>query len=346
MEVIDMKNKKGIIAVVAILLVIMVVAVIIKINSSTDVEENKKNIETALITTTPTSAPIVVEETEDNSIDEFIANIDVVPEAEQEKEKIIPLSTKEVIYKEPVIEKTEPTEAPIEEPKEVEPTKEAEEVKETPAPTKAPEKEEVKATPTPTKKPVKEDVKITPVPTKAPEEVKTSETIKVAGINFPVLDSFNKKNISTNSWGDDNASIDAINAFNEYIPSVTGDPYTGLVDYGHKLTMSVLDSSSYNLSLSKDEDEKKYVITLYASLEQSAYADDDSIAKLNRDTLLMFCSLVSSTPQKMYSIIYDSFETDETHGLSTETYKSFGDFQIKYSIASDKKSVSYYVKAK
>jgi hypothetical protein len=342
-------NKKGIIAVAAILLVVIVVAVIIKVNSSTDVVKNEKSIETALITTTPTSTP-VVEKVEDNSIDEFIANIDVVPEGEEQGEKVIPLSTKEVIYKEPVIEKTEvtePTEAPTEEPKEVEPTKEAEEVKNTPAPTTAPKKEEVKATPTPTKKPVKEDVKATPVPTKAPEEVKTSETIKVAGIKFPVLDKFNNSTLSNGRWGNGDESEKAINAFNKHINTVMKSEDVGIfASSDEKLIMTLLDSSSPNLELTKWEDEKYYKITLYASLTKTVYDDDDTIAKLNRDSLLMFCSLISSTPQKLSSIIYDSFETDETHGLSTETYKSFGDFQIKYSIASDKKSVSYYVKAK
>ncbi len=308
-------NKSKITAVAIILLVVIAVAIIIKVNSNDEVEPANK-IEAELNTPTPTLTPVVKEEeTIDN--DAFIANIDVIPEREEQEEKVIPLSTEEVIFKEPVIEKSEPKVQPEVTENTIEYTDIPEEVIDT------------------IKKNEKEPEK---------KEVKTSETIKIAGIKFPILDSFNTKNISTNSWGNDESSIEAINEFHYYIPSVTGDSNTGLVDYGYRLTMSVLDSSSPNLDLTKDEDEKSYKITLFASLE--AVDDDDNITKLNRDTLLMFCSLVSSTPQKMYSIIYDSFETDETHGLSTETYKTFGDFQIKYSIASDKKSVTYYVKAK
>lgn len=104
---------------------------------------------------------------------------------------------------------------------------------------------------------------------------------------------------------------------------------------------------SVNLSpliLSKEEDHYEIYISTRLSKNPNPTSESPDYSKELQSILRVFCSAISSTPDKLYTAIYDSAETDISHGINTSSYVTIGDSQIKVTI--NKGNIVYSIKAK
>ncbi len=103
------------------------------------------------------------------------------------------------------------------------------------------------------------------------------------------------------------------------------------------------DSLNSSLRLSKEEGDH-YEIYISSRLNKNTNPDEPDYSVIAQNNLLLFCTIISSTPEKLYRAIYDSAETDNTHGINTSSYVTIVDSQIKVTI--NKGNIVYSIKAK
>lgn len=78
------------------------------------------------------------------------------------------------------------------------------------------------------------------------------------------------------------------------------------------------------IELIQDSQNNQYKLNIYVRL------DGSDLAKGNAEIVRMLCYKISSKPEKLFKAIYDSWETDNTHKINTDSYVTIGDAKVKY----------------
>lgn len=185
--------------------------------------------------------------------------------------------------------------------------------------------------------------------------------VTIGGVQIPKLDGFTNT-LDKTSWGADDYTdgddtndymYDALQAYSAQmiadikamnIEDNSGD-LTQLAVKNDAISAEITGgSSNAALILSKNTEANCFEIYISTRLSKNPNADETDYSKILQNTLKLFCSVISSTPDKLYTAIYDSAETDNTHGINTSSYVTIGDSQIKVTI--NKGNIVYSIKAK
>ncbi len=180
--------------------------------------------------------------------------------------------------------------------------------------------------PIPDKVPISE-----PAPTKKPTPTPTPEpaSISIEGVEFPVRKSFLSVKEALSDWGGtaaiwgklerevDHKIIDA----------------TDLVFESDRIGFSHLVAGSDGVYLSKAS--KGYKLAINVKLTGSVLAEQ------NAAIVKAMVTTISSKPTLVYQAIYDSFTSDNSHGIKESSYVVIGDCRIKVVIKDG--TVTYYI---
>ena len=193
------------------------------------------------------------------------------------------------------------------------------------------------------------------------KEVGYKGTITIGNTKIPKLTGFAGGNYNNGNWGADNYKdgddnndylYDAIQDFSNQMKkdiaarNIDGNAgeYSGIKISNHSLIGQI--HGSVNLSpliLSKKEDHYEIYISTRLSENPNPTSESPDYSKELQSILKVFCSAISSTSDKLYTAIYDSAETDNTHGINTSSWVTVGDSQIKVTI--NKGNIVYSIKA-
>ncbi len=165
-----------------------------------------------------------------------------------------------------------------------------------------------------------------PTPTPKPEP----KIINVRGVEFPVRSSFLPVKKALSDW-DGRSTL-----WNELELALDGKVLstTELFVSSDTIQYFCLGTSTDSVHLSKTK--SGYKISINVQLDQSA------IAETNADILKAMIATISSKPSLVYSTIYESFTTENTHGFNDATYVTVGDCKVKVKIKDGE--VIYYIK--
>jgi hypothetical protein len=171
--------------------------------------------------------------------------------------------------------------------------------------------------PTPTKK---------PIPTPKPEPT----TIIVEGVEFPLRNSFMSVDEALSDWG--GAAI----IWRELEQEIDGKiiESTDLIIGSDTIEFTHLLAGSDCVYLTKAG--KGYKISISVKLSGSVLTDQ------NAAILKAMVATISSKPSLVYTTIFESFTSNETHGINEDKYVSIGDCKIKVEIKNG--IVSYLIK--
>ncbi len=170
-------------------------------------------------------------------------------------------------------------------------------------------------------------------PTITPREIpeyKESSSIDIEGIEFPVRSEFLKKNKALSDWGglalvwsELERELDG-----KLIESTNLDVTSDKIEFTH------LALGSDGISLTKTS--KGYKIGISVKLEGSIVSDQ------NAQILKAMVATISSKPLEVYDAIFDSFTTNDTHGINEDDYITIGDCRLKVSMKDG--IVTYYIR--
>lgn len=170
-----------------------------------------------------------------------------------------------------------------------------------------------------------------PTPTKAPSPTQIPEpkTIIVEGVEFPVRNSFLAVNKTLSDWGG------AMNNWYSLEQEIDGSiiDATDLIIGSNTIEFTHLVAGSNGVKLSKAS--KGYKISISVKLSGSVLADQ------NAEILKAMIATISSKPILVYTAIFDSFNSDDTHGINEDKYAKIGDCNIKVEIKNG--VVTYYI---
>ena len=157
------------------------------------------------------------------------------------------------------------------------------------------------------------------------------------GTTFPDLTEFATVNLSNDTWGVEGSQeamvalgVNVAEELKEQGIAVTGD--TTIYMDGNSITFAIEGTDKPLLKLIKNEDH--YELYDYASIDKNMEAP-----------LLAMCSLISSQPQSIYNVLYTAAQYDQTV-MSSISYKTFGDSQIKYTIVGNHDYFYFSIKGK
>lgn len=175
--------------------------------------------------------------------------------------------------------------------------------------------------PSPSPKPT-----VKPTPTPIPEPT----TLSIEGIKFSVRDKFLSANEALSDWGG------TMNTWLELETEVDGNVLdtTDLFIASNKIEYTHYGSENESINLSKASDGYKLLISM--KLNGSA------IAEHNAAIVKAMIVTISSKPTLVYTAIFESFTSDNTHGIKKGSYVTIGDCKIK--IAASGGKVIYYIK--
>lgn len=172
----------------------------------------------------------------------------------------------------------------------------------------------------------------TPKPTKEPTPTPKPEptTISIEGIDFPVRDSFLTLKKVGSDWGGANISWYELEkeVDSKFLDST--DLNIGI----DKIEFSHIGAGSDGVYLTKTS--SGYKITISVKLSGSV------ISNQNAAIVKAMLVTISSKPSLVYTAIYESFTTSETHGIKEDKYVTIGDCKIKIKIKDGE--VIYYIK--
>jgi len=103
---------------------------------------------------------------------------------------------------------------------------------------------------------------------------------------------------------------------------------------------------SVNLSpliLSKENDH--YEIYISSRLSKNPNKNQADYSKEAQAILRVFCASISNSEDELFTAIYESAETDNTHGINKNSYVTIGDCQVKYRVEQGQ-AVIYQIKVK
>ena len=158
--------------------------------------------------------------------------------------------------------------------------------------------------------------KPTPTPTQAPEP----SSFLIEGVEFPIRTGFLKKDKAFSDWG--GTAI----LWSELKQEVDGKiiKSTNLWYDSNKIEFSHLAAGSDGVSLTKAD--KGFRLSISVKLNGSV------IAEQNASIVKAMVVTISSKPSLLYEAIYDSFTSNETHGINEKTYVTIGDCKLKVEV--------------
>lgn len=167
----------------------------------------------------------------------------------------------------------------------------------------------------------------TTVPTPAPEPESTA--IDVEGIEFPVRTEYLERGKALSDWGG------SALLWSELELKVDGDivKSTNLAIDSDKIEFTHQGLGCEGISLTKTK--KGYKLSISVKLNGSVVADQ------NASIVKAMVATISSKPNLVYNSIYQSFTTNETHGINEDTYVAVGDCRLKVSMEDG--IVIYYI---
>ncbi len=169
-----------------------------------------------------------------------------------------------------------------------------------------------------------------PVPTKKPTPTPVPEppVISIEGVEFPVRDRFLTVKDTLSDWGGSAVNWGKLEL--ELDQKILAS--TDLIVDSNRIGFSHLVKDGDGVYLSKAG--KGYKITLSVKLTGSVLAEQ------NAEVLKAMISTISSKPTLVYQAIYDSFTSNNTHGIMEDSYTVIGDCKIKVMIKDGE--VTYY----
>lgn len=160
---------------------------------------------------------------------------------------------------------------------------------------------------------------------------------KLKGVVIPSLTAFATDNLNTEAWGTE-GSIEAINALSANIVAELNEQGTEVVGN----TVFYIDGASITYSV---EGIEKPAFKLTKNGDHYELYDYVNIDKDMETPLYALCSLLSTDPQTLYNTIYTAAQYDQTI-MSFVVYKTFGDFQIMYTVPNNQDYFYFSIKAK
>lgn len=168
----------------------------------------------------------------------------------------------------------------------------------------------------------------TTIPTPALEPEPT--TIDIQGIEFPVRTEYLERSKALSDWG--GSSL----LWSDLELKVDGDiiKSTNLALDSDKIefTHQALDCDGISLTKTK----KGYKLSISVKLDGSVVADQ------NASIVKAMVATISSKPNQVYNTIYQSFTTNDTHGINEDTYVPVGDCRLKVNMTNG--TVTYFIK--
>lgn len=167
---------------------------------------------------------------------------------------------------------------------------------------------------------------IKPTPTPEPEPA----FINIEGVEFPVRDHFLSMDDVLSDWGGTALYWGKLEqeVDRKFIPST--DLTTGVDSIG----FSHLAAGSDGVYLTKTS--SGYKLTISVKLAGSITTDQ------NAAIVKAMVATISSKPTLVYTAIFESFTTEDTHGINEDKYVVIGDCKIKVAVKDG--SVIYYIK--
>lgn len=166
------------------------------------------------------------------------------------------------------------------------------------------------------------------VPTPIPEPDETY--VDIEGIEFPIRSDFLKNSKALSdwdglalTWGELEREVDS-----KIIES------TNLAVDSNKIEFTHLGLGSDGVSLTKAS--KGYNLAISVKLTGSI------VAAQNAQIMKAMVTTISSKPLEVYGAIYESFISDDTHGINEDNYVAIGDCRLKVNIKDG--IVTYYIR--
>ena len=174
------------------------------------------------------------------------------------------------------------------------------------------------SSPKPTKK---------PTPTPKPEPT----TISIEGVEFPVRDNFLSVKEALSDWGGTAITWDELEQEVDSKIIDTTDLFIGIntIEFSH---LGITGSDGVYLTKASIG----YKISISVKLDGSVLADQ------NAAIVKAMTTTISSQPSLVYTAIFESFTTDDKHGIKEDTYVTIGDCKVKVEIKDG--VVIYYIK--
>jgi hypothetical protein len=165
-------------------------------------------------------------------------------------------------------------------------------------------------------------------PTPQPELESTA--IEVEGIEFPIRTEFLERAKTLSDWGG------SALLWSELELKVDGDiiKSTNLAIDSDKIEFTHQALGCEGISLTKTK--KGYKLSISVKLDGSVVADQ------NATIVKAMIATISSKPNQVYNTIYQSFTTNDTHGINEDTYVPVGDCRLKVNMTNG--TVTYFIK--
>ncbi len=174
------------------------------------------------------------------------------------------------------------------------------------------------------------EVKLTPTKKPTPTPIPEPATILVEGVEFPVRTNFLSASGALSDWGG------AAPIWRELKKEVDGKivESTNLIIGSDTIEFTHLVAGSDGVCLAKSG--KGYKLSISVQLSGSVLKNQ------NAEIVKAMVATISSEPFLVYTAIFESFSTGETHGINEDKYVTVGDCKIKVEIKSG--VVSYLIK--
>jgi len=316
-----------------------------------EIVEEKNNEEILTEEKTPENEP--VEENEKEPENEYKipqapeenTEIEEIPETnETEKEEIPDVDEPEVFepeIPEETIEEKEPEESIVEEPEIQEPIKDEPAVEE----------------------PIEEEPPVVEEPVEQETPLTLGEyknTITIDGVEIPVVnESFLVRDYFTPGFGYDVLDKNEQDYYNDAIDKLAEELQPKLEELGaihfdeDCKPFSYMDNYikfdsdgnyAYSDIILRKVSDNEYALDIRGRLAEYVNGEYNKFAKVRQDVLKAMLAGITSNPNELFDIIYDSAEGDEIYNINTENYTDIGPWSIKAYIGSRK--VTYYIKGK
>ncbi len=172
------------------------------------------------------------------------------------------------------------------------------------------------------------NIKPTPLPT--PTARAEPSTISIEEVNFTVRDNFLAVNKVLSDWGG------TLKQWLELEKEVDGKiiESTNLIIGTNTIEFTHLGAGSSGVLLTRAS--KEYKLSIRVKLSGSVLADQ------NAAIVKAMIATISSKPTLVYTAIFESFTTQDTHGINEKKYVTIGDCKIRVEIKDG--TVIYYIK--
>jgi hypothetical protein len=157
-----------------------------------------------------------------------------------------------------------------------------------------------------------------------------SSSLNIEGVEFPVRADFLAKDKPLSDWGG------TANLWSELEQEVDGKiiKSTNLSFDSNRIEFTHLAVGSDGVSLTKAD--KGYKLSISVKLDGSVIADQ------NASIVKAMVATISSKPSLVYEAIFESFTSNETHGINEDNYVTIGDCKLK--VNSKDGIVTYYIR--